>query len=87
MPERGLTANVLLRYVGSRYFDPENSAAAGAYTTWDAGVGYRFDSWSLSLQGRNLGDTRPPVSNSELGDSQSYLLPARFFELSATVDF
>ena len=87
MPERGLTANVLLRYVGSRYFDPENSAVAEAYTTWDAGVGYRFDSWSLNLQGRNLGDTRPPVSNSELGDSQSYLLPARFFELSATVDF
>lgn len=87
MPERGFTANVLLRYVGSRYFDPENSASAEAYTTWDAGVGYRFDRWSLDLQGRNLNDTRPPVSNSELGDSQSYLLPARFFELSATVDF
>ena len=85
MPERGFTANVLLRYVGSRYFDPENSASADAYTTWDAGVGYRFDKWSLNLQGRNLNNTRPPVSNSELGDSQSYLLPARFFELSATV--
>ena len=87
MPERGFTADALLRYVGSRYFDPENSASADAYTTWDAGVGYRFDRWSLSLQGRNLNNTRPPVSNSELGDSQSYLLPARFFELSATVNF
>jgi outer membrane receptor protein involved in Fe transport len=87
MPDRGFTANILVRYVGSRYFDPENSASADAYTTYDAGVGYRFDKWSLNLQGRNLNDTRPPVSNSELGDSQSYLLPARFFELSATVDF
>jgi iron complex outermembrane receptor protein len=87
MPERGFTANALLRYVGSRYFDPENSATADAYTTWDAGVGYRFDRWSLNLQGRNLNNTRPPVSNSELGDSESYLLPARFFELSAAVDF
>lgn len=87
MPEHGFTASVLVRYVGSRYFDPENSASAPAYTTYDAGVGYRFDRWSLDLQGRNLNDTRPPVSNSELGDSQSYLLPARFFELSATVAF
>ncbi len=87
MPEHGFTANALLRYVGSRFYDPENSASAPAYTTWDAGVGYRFDRWSLNLQGRNLNDTRPPVSNSELGDSQSYLLPARFIELSATVDF
>ena len=87
MPAQGFTANVVIRYVGSRFYDPENSVSAPAYTTYDAGVGYRFGKWSLNLQGRNLNDTRPPVSNSELGDSQSYLLPARFFELSATVDF
>lgn len=87
VPDRGFTANLVIRYVGSRYFDPENSVSTPAYTTWDAGIGYRFGKWSLNLQGRNLNDTRPPVSNSELGDSQSYLLPARFFELSAAVDF
>ena len=87
MPDQGFTANLVVRYVGSRYFDPENSVSTPAYTTYDAGVGYRFGKWSLNLQGRNLNDTRPPVSNSELGDSQSYLLPGRFFELSASVDF
>jgi outer membrane receptor protein involved in Fe transport len=87
MPDQGFTADLVLRYVGSRYFDPENSVSTPAYTTYDAGVGYRFGRWNLDLQGRNLNDTRPPVSNSELGDSQSYLLPARFFELSASVDF
>lgn len=87
MPAQGFTANLVVRYVGSRYFDPENSVSTPAYTTYDAGVGYRFGKWSLNLQGRNLNDTRPPVSNSELGDSESYLLPARFFELSAAVDF
>ena len=87
MPDHGFTANALVRHVGSRFYDPENSALAPSYTTYDAGVGYRFDRWSLNLQGRNLNNTRPPVSNSELGDSQSYLLPARFFELSASVDF
>ncbi|MGE5624838.1 MAG: TonB-dependent receptor [Bacillota bacterium] len=86
-PSAGLNANVILRYVGSRYFDPENSVSTPAYTTWDAAVGYDFGNWSLDLQGRNLNDTRPPVSNSELGDSQSYLLPARSFLLSATLKF
>jgi len=87
MPAHGFTANLVVRHVGSRYFDPENSVSTPAYTTYDAGVGYRFETWSLNLQGRNLDDSRAPVSNSELGDSQSYLLTARFFELSASVDF
>ena len=76
---------MVIRYVGSRYFDPENSVQAAAFTTWDAGIGYQFSGWSLTLQGRNLSDRRDPVSNSELGDSQSYRLPARFFELTAGV--
>jgi len=87
MPDRGWTLDAVMRFVGSRYFDPENTVRADAYTTYDAGIGYGFGNWSLNLQGRNLNDTRPPVSNSELGDSQSYRLPARFFELSATVKF
>lgn len=87
MPERGFTMNAVMHYVGSRYFDPENSVSTPAYATYDAGVGYRFDTWSLNLQGRNLNDNRAPVSNSELGDSQSYRLPARFLELSADFRF
>ena len=53
-------------------------------STYDAGIGYRFDTWTLRLDGRNLNDQRPPISNSELGNSQSYILPARFIELSAS---
>ena len=86
-PAQGFTADAVLRYTGSRYYDPENSVKAGAFTTYDAGLGYRFGTWSLDLQGRNLNDRRDPVANSELGDSQSYLLPARFVELSATFDW
>jgi outer membrane receptor protein involved in Fe transport len=87
MPDQGFTVDLVLRYTGSRYFDPENSVQAGAFTTLDAGIGYRFSSWSLDLQGRNLTDRRDPVANSELGDSQSYLLPARFIELAASFRF
>ena len=82
-PDAGWNGNLVLRYTGSRYFDPENTVQAGAFTTVDAGIGYRFARWSLSLRGRNLTDRRDPVSNSELGDSQSYVLPGRFIELSA----
>jgi len=31
----------------------------------------------------NLNDQRPPVAESELGDAQYYLLPARRVEVSA----
>ncbi|HEV7164675.1 MAG TPA: TonB-dependent receptor [Gammaproteobacteria bacterium] len=85
MPARGFTGNVLVRYTGQRFFDPENTVSTPAFVTWDAGIGYRFDRWSLDLQGRNLNDARNVVSNSELGNSESYILPARFIELSAAL--
>jgi len=84
MPEQGWIGSVVVRYVGSRYFDPENTVMTPAYTTFDAGIGYRFNKWTLRLNGRNLNNQRPPVSNSELGNSQSYILPGRFIELSAS---
>lgn len=87
MPDQGWNGDIVVRYVGSRYFDPENTVKANAFTTFDAGVGYRFGKWSLNLQGRNLNDRRDPVSNSELGDSQSYVLPGRFIEFTATHQF
>jgi hypothetical protein len=34
------------------------------------------------LDGWNLNDRRPPVSESELGDAQYYLLPARRLEMT-----
>ena len=85
MPPHGWNGLVLVHYTGQRFFDPENTVSAAPFATWDAGVGYGFDRWSLSLQGRNLNNARDVVSNSELGNSESYILPARFFELSATV--
>ena len=86
-PAQGWNGSVLVHHTGSRYFDPENTVLAGAFTTLDANLGYRFEKWSLTLQGRNLTDRRDPVSNSELGDSQSYLMPGRFIGLSAGYSF
>ena len=84
-PAQGWTGSVLFHYTGQRFFDPENTVSAAAFTTWNASIGYCFDKWRLDLQGRNLNNARDVVSNSELGNSESYILPARFFELTASV--
>ena len=36
----------------------------------------------MRLDGRNLGDEREPVAESELGDAQYYLQPSRSFQAS-----
>jgi iron complex outermembrane recepter protein len=80
-PARGLFGSVVVSYVGSRFLDEQNEILAPSYTTWSAGIGYRSGPWEIRLDGRNLNDTRPPVSLSELGDGQYYILPARTFRL------
>ena len=81
-PPQGLNANVMVNYVGERYLNKRNTARAAAYNTLSAGVGYRRGRNELRVDGRNLNNTRPPVSESELGDAQYYRLPARSVEVS-----
>lgn len=81
-PERGFNGSVQAQYVGDRFLNKRNTALAPSYTVYSAGIGYRFASWGLRLQGDNLGDERDPVAESELGDAQYYRLPARSFRLT-----
>jgi outer membrane receptor protein involved in Fe transport len=78
---------VSVNYVGDRFLDRENVALVPSYTTWGAGVGYRFARWELRLDGWNLNNTRPPVAASEFGPDQFYLLPARSFRLAGELRF
>jgi outer membrane receptor protein involved in Fe transport len=80
-PERGFNANVQADYVGDRFLNKRNTALTPSYTTYSAGLGYRFERWDLRVQGDNLTDERDPVAESELGDAQYYRLPARSFRL------
>ncbi|HZI93191.1 MAG TPA: TonB-dependent receptor [Patescibacteria group bacterium] len=84
-PEHGWRASAQANYVGSRFLNKRNTALAPAYTTWSAGAGYRRDAWEIRLDGYNLNNRRPPVSESELGDAQYYRLPARRLILSAVL--
>lgn len=81
-PETGLTGFVSWNYTGDRYLNKRNTALAGPFSLWAAGIGYRFGKQELRCDGSNLGDRRDPITESELGDAQYYRQPARRFTLS-----
>lgn len=86
-PERGLVAFADLHYVGSRYLNKRNTALADGYAELSGGLGWRAGRLEVRVDGHNLTDERPPVSESELGDAQYYRLPARRFDVTARLRF
>jgi iron complex outermembrane receptor protein len=76
-PARGVNAMAVVRYVGQRYLDEENTALVGGYTAVDANLGYAWRRFRVTLEGTNLTNQRPPVTSSEFGSESFYLLPAR----------
>jgi outer membrane receptor protein involved in Fe transport len=86
-PSSGAVGDVIVKYVGDRYLNKRNTALAPGFATVDIGGGYRFDRYELRLDGRNLGDARDAVSESELGDAQYYRMTARRLDLTFGVRF
>ena len=86
-PAFGLHSSLVADYVGRRYLDLANAAPVGGYVTFDATAGYRFGRYDLLFSGTNLSDQRPPVTQSEFGDSSYYLLQGRtlLFTLRAKI--
>jgi len=82
--ERGLLGHAEIGVVGSRFLDRLNTAMAPAYATLSGGVAYRASGWEVRLEGKNLSNEREPVSASEMGDGQYYLLPARRVNLTVS---
>jgi outer membrane receptor protein involved in Fe transport len=76
-PDRGFTASLGLNHTGDRYLNRRNTALAPAFTTYDAGIGYRVSRGELRVDARNLGNSRDPVTESEFGDAQYYRMTAR----------
>jgi outer membrane receptor protein involved in Fe transport len=81
----GLGGFVAARYQGERPFNRRNTFFAEAYTEWDAGLSYDHEHWRLAVTGRNLGDDRHVVTESEIGDSEFYPAPPR--RVSAEVGY
>lgn len=86
-PAHGFTASAEMAYTGAAFLNQRNTAPTGGYATYGASLGWREKAWELRLDGRNLTDRRKPVAESELGDSQYYLLPGRQLGLSARYRF
>jgi len=86
-PPKGLFGSATVNHVGRRFLDLANTAPVGAYTTLDAGVGYRWGRYSLALNASNLTDRRPPVTASEFGDQSYYLLASRKLFVDLTASF
>ena len=86
-PVQGFIANVNVNYTGDRYLDKRNRALVPGFSTIDAGIGYRTEHAEYRLDGRNLGDRRDAVSESEFGDAQYYRMTARSVRLGVVVKF
>lgn len=76
-PDEGFIASASVNYTGDRFMNKRNTALLPGFSTYDAGIGYRYGSWEVRLDGHNLGDRRDAVAESEFGDAQYYRLPAR----------
>ena len=87
VPDRGLTGNVVFNYTGDRFLDMRNNALAPAFSTIDAGIGYRTGRAEWRLDGRNLTNRRDAVSESEFGDAQYYRMPARTIQTGVAVRY
>jgi outer membrane receptor protein involved in Fe transport len=86
-PDHGLVGFAGWNRVGERFLNKRNTALAPPYDLWSAGLGYRFGTWELRVDGFNLTDERDPVAESELGDAQYYRQPARNFRLTWAARF
>jgi iron complex outermembrane receptor protein len=86
-PEKGLNGGLELNYVGVRFLDSANLLRADPFALVGAHVGYKSGRWEFVLHASNLGDRRDPVSLSELGEGQVYLMPARSVRGSVKMAF
>jgi len=68
-----------VRYQGKRPFNRRNTFFADSYTECDAGLSFDKGHWRVSAVGRNLGDDRHVVTESEIGDAAFYIAPPRRF--------
>ena len=66
-----------MRHQGIRPLTRRNTFYTDSFYEWDAGASWEFSWGRVSLVGRNLGDDRHYIADSEIGDSQFYVAPPR----------
>ncbi len=86
-PLHGVIAHGSVNYAGDRYLNKRNTALVPSFSTIDAGAGYRTGRYEVRIDGRNLGDSRAAVSESEFGDAQYYRMTARSVQLGVVMKY
>lgn len=86
-PAHGLIVSANMNYTGDRFLNKRNTALAPAFSTFDAGIGYRASRFEVRIDGRNLGDRRDAVAESEFGDAQYYRMPARTIQAGIALHY
>lgn len=86
-PKAGFGAWAAVRHQNHRPFDKINIAYMPSFYEYDAGLSYTLGIASFSIVGRNLGDSRHFVAESEIGDAQNYVAPPRRFLAELSMHF
>ncbi len=85
--ENGPGAFVAVRHQSQRPLNRRNTFFTEPFYDTDAGVSWDFPFGRIAVVGRNLGDSRHYVADSEIGDSQFYVAPPRRFSAELTWKF
>jgi outer membrane receptor protein involved in Fe transport len=72
-PPNGFGAWFAIRHQNHRPFDKINIAYTPSFFEYDLGLSYQLGIARFSIVGRNLGDSRHYVGESEIGDAQDYV--------------
>lgn len=86
-PRRGPGLFFAVRHQSHRPLNRRNTLFTDAFYETDAGASWEFEWGRLSLVGRNLGNNRHYVAESEIGDGQFYVAPPRRFFAEVAVRF
>jgi len=86
-PTQGPGGFVAVRHQSQRPLNRRNVNFTGPFTETDAGLTWDFPRGRVSVVGRNLGDSRHYVAESDIGDSQLYVAPPRRFTAELAVRF
>jgi outer membrane receptor protein involved in Fe transport len=79
-PPSGFGGWFAIRHQNHRPFDKINVAYTPSFFEYDVGLSYTWGPAKFSVVGRNLGDSRHYVGESEIGDAQDYVaFPRRFW--------
>jgi iron complex outermembrane receptor protein len=83
----GLTLWGAARHQGDRPLNRRNTLFVDSFEEYDAGGSFAIDRYVFSIAGRNLGDDRHLVSESDIGDSQFYVAPPARVTAQITATF